>query len=212
MTASEVENIVMSDNIKILGIDPGINFTGWSIGLYNPSNNSTRVTIYGTIRAKDLASKEMKQDSITYGNVVSLHLYEREFRTLLCKYKPDYVACEDAFMHKFPNAFVSLKLCIATIQRLLFTEYHKLLYLIAPRVAKQVVFGNGSASKEAVQEGLLKLPDLTIDSTKQRPIKNIVEHEADSIAIMYSFIKTVLPDVLMQSKMQNEKDIPKLPK
>lgn len=189
-----------NNTVKILGIDPGINHTGWALGVHRLDTQSTTIQNYGLIEAAALARKESKEQVKTFGNVFSLYLYEREMRALLKTVNPDYVACEDAFMHKFPQAFVSLKLCISVIQRVLYEDYGKILHLIPPMVAKLAVWGNGMAKKEAVQEGIRRLEDLTIKHTKQRPAESMVEHEADSIAILYTFVKNLLPDLTMQAK------------
>lgn len=184
--------------IKILGIDPGINNTGWNISVFNPNNGKLIVSTYGKFQANMLAKKEMRQENKVYGNIVSLFLYEREIKSIFDSFQPDYVASEDAFYNpRTPNAYLSLKLCINAIQRVLFT-YSKVLYRIPPTVAKQAVWGNGSANKAAVQDSIQRLDDLIIKSTKQNPIEKMVEHEADSIAVSYAFTKTVLPDLLLQ--------------
>ena len=190
--------------IKILGIDPGINHTGWSIGSFDPVSNTIAVPIYGEIQAHNIAKKEARREFKTYGSLVSLNFYKREFDLLIDHYKPDFVASEDAFYNpRCPNAFLSLKLCIHTIQRLLFERMMRL-YLIAPTVAKQAVWGKGTANKLAIQESIQNLPDLKIRDTKQHPITEMQEHEADSIAIMYAFVKNILPDIILQEEKQKK--------
>ena len=193
-----------ASSLRILGIDPGINHTGWSVGSFDSVSDKLSVSMFDEIQAHNLAKKELKKDFREYGSLVSLTLYEREFEALLDHYDPDYVASEDAFYNpRTPNAYLSLKLCIHTIQRVLYRR-SKRLYLIAPTVAKQAVWGKGTANKLAIQESIQTLPDITIRSTKLRPIDEMEEHEADSIAIMYAFTKVVLPDLLMQEKKKEK--------
>ena len=181
--------------VTVLAFDPGIHHTGWSVLKLDRTTNTIVVGVYGTIEAVGLAKKENKQDFKVYGNVISFFLLEREITNLMNTYKPDYVVCENAFMAKFPNAFVSLKLCINCIQRVLY-GFGKILHLVAPKEAKKAI-GNGTADKEAVQNSIQHLEDLKIKETKQRPLGKMVEHEADSIAIGYSFIRHTLPDILL---------------
>lgn len=184
--------------IRILGIDPGINNTGWNISQFNTENEITTVLHFDRIQANALAKKEKKQDFKDYGNIVSLELYEREINSIIEKYRPSYVACEDAFYNpRTPNAFLSLKLCIYSIKRVLHT-HGQILFLIPPTIAKQAVWGSGTANKLAVQESIFNLKDLVIKDSKTNPIDKMVEHEADSIAISYAFIKNILPDLLLQ--------------
>ena len=186
----------MSKLISILGIDPGINNTGLSFNKYDPDTGILHVNNYTVLQANDLAKKENRADMKSFGSVFSLCLYERELRRIITDFQPDFVACEDAFYNpRTPNAFVSLKLCIGTIQRVLYTDFKQPLYRIAPKLAKAAI-GNACAGKVAVQEAIQHLPDIQIKQTKSRPLENMVEHEADSIAIAYAFTKHFLPDIL----------------
>lgn len=187
----------MSGKITILGIDPGIHNTGLCVCKYDPRDQKLYVTDYWTLKAADLAKKENRQESKQFGNVFSLFLYEREFAKILETVKPDYVACEDAFYNPhMPNAFASLKLCIASIQRVLYTTQHRPLFCIPTRLAKKQTASTGDAGKVAIQTAIRQLSDLVIKDTKAKPIIKMVEHEADSIAIAYTFMKQMLPDLL----------------
>ena len=184
--------------VKIMGIDPGLNSTGINISSYDISTGILTVNTFMLIQANNIAKKELKEDSKVYGNIVSLDVYEREIDAILSKYMPDYICCEDAFYNpKMPNAFLSLKLCITTIRRLLYHKYNKLLYTIAPKAAKQCV-ATGTANKLAVQDAIRNLPDLIIKSTKKHNVDNMSSHEADATAISYAFVKLYLPDLILQ--------------
>ena len=183
--------------IKILGIDPGISHLGYNLSSYNPDTDILTVQHRDEILAQTLAKQEMKQDNKVYGNIISLFLLEREIRNLMNEHQPDYIVSEDAFYcAKFPNAYLSLKLCINSIQRVLY-EFGKTLYRIPPTMAKQAV-RDGTADKLAVQEAILSLPGIVIRDTKQNPVAKLTEHEADSIAISYAFKKLFLLDILAQ--------------
>ena len=189
----------MASSIKILSIDPGIHHTGWSISHTDSTLQKLTVQTWGEIQASDIAKKEFKSDVKLYGSLISLFCYETEIEGLLDKYNPDFVVSEDAFYNpRMPNAFLSLKLCINAIQRILF-KHHRKLYTVAPTVAKQAVYGKGTANKVAVQESIQILDDLFIKETKAHPVSSMVEHEADSIAIGYAFFKLILPEIIMQT-------------
>ena len=184
--------------IKIMGIDPGLNSTGISIGHYDIDTGILTIVAFMLIQANALAKQELKQDSKKYGNIVSLDIYEREIDAIIEKYNPDYVCCEDAFFNpKMPNAFLSLKLCINSIKRLLYHKYQKILYTIAPKAAKQCVC-TGTADKLAIQEAIHKLPNLVIKSTKKFDSNKMSEHESDAVAQTVSFVSLYLPDLLLQ--------------
>ena len=101
-------------------------------------------------------------------------------------------------MAKFPNAFISLRLCINVIQRVLY-EHQKILHLVAPKEAKKAI-GSGKADKVTVQNSIRNLSDLKLKDSKLRPLDKMVEHEADSIAIGYAFIKHILPDIYLSGQ------------
>lgn len=190
----------MSKIITVLGIDPGINNTGLSFNKYNVETGELFVTNYYVLSANELARKENRQEARLFGNVFSLTLYERELTRIISDYKPDYVACEDAFYSpRTPNAFVSLKMCIGTIQRILYTHFHKELYRIPPKLAKSAV-DKGTAGKVAVQRAIQSIDKITIKEVKSRPLDAMVEHEADAIAIAWTFVTHILPDLLLKSK------------
>ena len=181
--------------IVIMAIDPGCNHLGYSRIVYDPNTNQSVVSNYGCFSASELARKEQRKDVKEYGNVISLFMCEREIENIFNEFKPDFVVSESAFVHRFPQAFASLCLCISTIERVLY-RHQKILYKIAPREAKKAI-GDSSAGKEVVQDAIHHLPDLLVKHNKQRTENSMVEHEADSIAIGYAFIKNILPDILL---------------
>lgn len=185
----------MSKYVTILGIDPGINNCGFSVCRYYPITKQTKVYTYFTLHANATAKKNNKHDSRIYGNIFSLITLEGLFENIVNEYNPDYIASEDAFYNpRTPNAFISLKGCINSFKRVLYL-HQKTLYLIAPKLAKATV-ATGTADKEVIQTKIQKLPDLEIRQTKELPITEMSEHEADSIGIAYTFIKTILPGLI----------------
>ena len=196
----DTEHLTMDtiSSCTVLGIDPGITTTGWSIGKYNLKTNLLKIVAMGTIQATAKAKKDHKEDYKKYSNIISLVMYEEEMRRLMTTYMPDYIVSEDAFYNpKMPSAYLSLKLCIHTLQKLLYKEYSKLLYLIPPKSAKQCIYGHGTANKEAIQEAVFTHEDIRFSCIKKQQLAKMVEHEADSIAINYTFCKTILPTLLI---------------
>lgn len=188
----------MVDRLTILGIDPGINNTGICILRYYTKTKETSLVDRFVIKANEAAKKQNKDEFREYGNVFSLLVLENEILEVINKYEPDFVVCEDAFYSpRTPNAFISLKLCINAIQRVLYSNFKKQLFKIPPKLAKSAV-SQGTASKEAVQVSIRNLPDLKLKDTKMKPLDLMVEHEADAIAIGYAFIKFILPDLRIE--------------
>lgn len=186
----------MKKHVTIIGIDPGINNCGISILKHYTDTGETKVQNYFTIHANALAKKEDKAASKTYGSIFSLFQLEKAIENVMATYTPDFVVSEDAFYNpRTPNAFVSLKSCINSIKRVLYT-HQKTLFLVAPKLAKATV-NTGTANKEVVQESIRNLADLKIKDTKELPIDGMSEHEADAIAIGYTFIKAILPELII---------------
>ena len=121
---------------RILGIDPGLHFTGW--GVIDQQGNRLSFITAGQIKTdpKMPLAERLKT------------LHEGLTRVLLA-YKPDEAAIEETFMNT--NALSSLKLGHArgalmlsvSIQNILLTEY-------AARLVKKSVVGVGKAEKEQV--------------------------------------------------------------
>ena len=173
--------------IVILAIDPGIYHCGYSKTVVDTTTGKGVVPDYGEFSAISLAKKHHKTEFASYGNVIPLKVYAEEIERIFLEYDPDYVVCESAFIHKFPQAYASLCLCLHTIERVLYS-HGKTLAKIAPREAKKAI-GDASADKLAVQDAIHKLPDLEVKHTKDKPLEKMSEHQADSIAIGYAFKK-----------------------
>lgn len=188
----------MNKSIIVLGIDPGINNTGYSIGVFDRNKDHLTIKEYGVFSASTLAKKEMKEDYKIYGTVIVHKIYDREMSKLIDTYHPDFVVSESAFFNPHtPNAFLSLSLCIHTIRNVLY-RYKQILYTVAPKEAKLTVCG-GTATKTAIQDSIHKLKDLTIKHSKVRACDKMVEHEADSIAVQYTFVKNNLRNILLST-------------
>lgn len=183
----------MKNEIIILSIDPGLTNTGWAITKYNRKTDTAVVTQFDIIQAKKIAHKTMRGDNEEYPTIIPVIVYEQLIDEILRTYEPDYITSEDAFYNpKRPNAYISLSLCLHAIERVLYT-HRKSLYRIAPRSIKQVASGSGDSGKIAMQEAVLHLDNVTIKDRKIKPVSEMVEHEADAIAVGYTFIKKILP-------------------
>lgn len=156
-----------SDNkIVIMAIDPGCNHLGHSRLEYDIKKKTVTVTHYDCFSSSDLARREKRKDVKEYGNVISLFMCEREIERIYNEYQPDYCVSEGAFVHRFPQAFASLCLCINSIQRVLYT-HGKSLYKIAPKEAKKAI-GNATADKDAVFKAIHKIKDLKVIHTETK--------------------------------------------
>lgn len=170
--------------VRVIGIDPGINNCGIALCSYDTDKDMLTVNDHFTLHANESAKKYNRKDSKLYGNIFSLFILEKEITEIFDRWSPDYVASEDAFYNpRTPNAFVSLKNCITSIRRVLYSK-RQILYTIPPKLAKMTVV-KATATKEDIITAVKKLPTVKIvkDTT------DMVEHEADAIGIAHTFIE-----------------------
>lgn len=122
--------------IRILGIDPGSQVTGY--GIIDVNGRETRYVDSGCVR---LAKEAMP---------VRLMMIHQAIETLVAQYRPQEFAIEAIFVHKNPNSALKLgqargvAICAAVLAQLPVTEY-------AAKSIKQAVVGKGGADKSQVQ-------------------------------------------------------------
>ncbi len=133
----------MIEKLKILGIDPGTNVTGF--GLVEIRNNKPVILDMGKITPK--------REMVHYERIKVLH---EEALKLVEKYKPDVMAIEAPFYGKDIQAMLKLGraqgviMVAALIHNIPIHEY-------APLLVKQSITGMGRASKEQVAYFLQKV-------------------------------------------------------
>lgn len=186
--------------IRVLGIDPGINNTGYCLGLIDTETGIITVKDYNVFSSSTVTKKKYKDDFKNFGSVVCHHYYSERITDIIETLKPDYVVSEDAFINpRMPRAYGSLLLCISIIRNVLYRKFKKKLFTVAPKEAKRAV-AEATADKLAIQESIHKLDDLVIKHTAQKPQETMCEHEADSVAILYAFCKKTLRSLIISEQ------------
>ena len=124
--------------MRILGIDPGSETTGW--GVVEGEARRYRLVEYGTVKA---SPKERFPARL-------LKIYEG-MEAIIAKHRPDACSVEEAFYAT--NVKVALKLGQVRGVLLLAAERAGLeINEYSPRLVKQTVVGYGNAEKHQVQE------------------------------------------------------------
>ena len=126
----------MSAAIRILGIDPGLNATGWGI----VSHQGARLSwvAHGVIKAPTKAAMSERLKFIYEG-----------VDSLINEFKPDEAAVEDQFVHANPGS--ALKLGQARAAAMLAPARADLpVGEYAPRLIKKSVVGTGGAEKSQI--------------------------------------------------------------
>ena len=126
---------------KVLGIDPGLADTG--IGIVRGSGLKVRDYAYGTISTS-------KNDPVACRLE---HIYTKVLE-VLAEEKPDLMVLEDVFsLEKYPQSGIVLgKVCGVLL--LAGTQSGVPLIEIPVRQAKQILTGNGKASKEQLERAV----------------------------------------------------------
>lgn len=154
--------------MRILGIDPGLNFTGW--GIIDVNNSSVKFIDCGIINPskKECDSKR-------------LHKIYEGLKEVVTAFSPEVVSIEETFVNKNPQG--ALKLGYARGIALMIPSIYNLeVFEYAPTVVKKTVSGNGHASKEQVKV-MLKFIMPNIKEIKDDAI------DALSIALCHSYCK-----------------------
>ena len=134
--------------MRVIGIDPGIGITGFSI--IDHSRLKTALIAYGAIRPPKKQGLEKR-----------LFYLFNEMNKLNDKFEPDVLAIEDSFYSKNVKSAMILGQARGTILLSAARASIKVAEF-APRKVKLSVCGKGSASKEQVQfmvSQILKLKD-----------------------------------------------------
>jgi crossover junction endodeoxyribonuclease RuvC len=157
--------------MRILGIDPGLNATGY--GVVELDGSELRHVASGTINIPSPRPLPTR-----------LNMLFEALREICDRYRPDEVAVENTFLAK--NVAVALKLGQAKGVALLVAEQAKLPVLeYTPTEIKTAVTGYGAAAKEQVQFMIGRLLRLDVATS--------THHATDALAAAICHIHSALP-------------------
>ena len=138
-----------SPKMRVLGIDPGSETTGW--GLLEGTGRLYRLVEYGAVKASPKATFAARLEKIADG-----------LDAVIARLEPDTCSVEEAFYAA--NVQVAIKLGQVRGALLLTAQRARLdIHEYSPRLVKQTVVGYGNAEKRQVQEMvrmLLTLPGI----------------------------------------------------
>jgi len=154
--------------IKVIGIDPGLSATG-----------------VGIVRGMGLKIDDFSFDSINTSKNISLpSRLDQIFSSLLLVLKdekPDLMVVEDVFsVEKFPKAGITLGK-VTGVVLLAGCRVDVPVAEVSVREAKQVLTGNGNASKMQLEKAVRRLLNLT------KPIRPYHASDAMGLAILGLF-------------------------
>jgi crossover junction endodeoxyribonuclease RuvC len=123
--------------MRIIGLDPGLQHTGWGI----IDQDGSRLSFVAAGRISSVASQPLAE------RLVDIHT---GLIAVLDAHQPDTAAVEETFVNKNPSS--TLKLGLARGVALLTPALHKLkVYEYPANLIKKSVVGAGHAGKEQVQ-------------------------------------------------------------
>ena len=150
----------MENNYLILGVDPGLNFTGWGI-IESFSNKENHIS-HGVIKTTKTLSLGERLNAI-YENL----------NEIIDKYDPKEISVEKIFSNSNPDSTMKLGkargivFLVAARNGLCINEY-------SPNTVKKNLVGYGHANKNQIIKMLERLyPDLLLES----------EDAADALAV-----------------------------
>ncbi|MDD2794896.1 crossover junction endodeoxyribonuclease RuvC [Acidocella sp.] len=121
---------------RILGIDPGLRFTGW--GIVESEGNRLRHVADGVISTADIADVPLR-----------LRALDAELAEILHRYAPDEAAVEETYVNR--NATATLKLGYARGVALLAPARVGIpVFEYGAKTVKMAVVGTGNADKDQV--------------------------------------------------------------
>ena len=174
----------MTLNTKILGIDPGSIFTGFSLIELNESKEIVRVEAWSLNIPKLFFYENQLEDSHTsrFARFIALRRY---FKALLDSEKPQQVVSESPFYNPSrPGSYGVLKELTMTLELTLYDHNSQMaISYISPSEVKNAVNAKGGAGKDVVLSTIKQ-----IDELKIVPFDLLSEHAVDATAVAYSFV------------------------
>jgi crossover junction endodeoxyribonuclease RuvC len=153
----------MNKKVRILGIDPALNNTGWAVVDENGSGNIEFVDI-GHISNKVSDDYYCKLEKI-----------RQNIEEIIIKYKPQFLSIEETFVNN--NALSSLKLGVVRgVVLSVALQYNVKIMEFKPNEIKKTITGNGKAEKQQVDYMVKML------APKAQP-KTLDESDALAIAL-----------------------------
>lgn len=174
---------------RLLAIDPGTNFAGFSILTFDGDKNQPVVEYVSHYDARSNKTENLK---IEQPSNLMINKYQDILNIvddLVGFYQPQFVVCESPFVGRniqsYGTAMGLLKLMESLIRgKYISTDF----YTLAPRIIKQFA-GVDGAEKELMVEALAKKKNIIYKNTKT--IDEMIFDEVDSVWIGLTALDTL---------------------
>jgi len=169
--------------VRIIAFDPSTNDVGVAFFTINDDDLSIEHIDTYTIVLQRITNMGLKTNDLM---TARLNLLRRVTESIVRRFKPDICVYENPFIDKFKlGSAIPLGKSIGVIETVL-QDYNNNMHIIkfSPRSVKKYIDAKKIDDKLAIKEAInrnLELTDIVPD------LNGISEHEADAIAIAYSF-------------------------
>lgn len=183
----------LSDNyVRIIGIDPGSDNLGLCILDIDTKTSKPVYVRTHNIKIDKLITELDQLQCVIDLKFLKIFAIKRFFSEFLDRTKPDMVACEQPFFHRFtPMAFGVLSEVVSSL-KLATYEYDTSLMFITypPKTIKKAIGAGATAKKEDMKRQLLTLTTYTDLLQEDNQVTKMTPDEIDAmcIAIVHSDI------------------------
>lgn len=168
----------MLNNKRILGLDPGLRFTGWGLLQVGPD---------GSYSCKECGLISVKSDLAMNERLKSLYL---QLVDIIKSVGDVEVAVENVFVNK--NGLSTMKLCMARgVILLVPTIFNLDVFEYTPNDIKKTITGNGHASKDDIT----KMINYILPSYKNLKIPKADTTDALATALCHAMYRNVMKAV-----------------
>lgn len=177
-----------SEEMTIMGLDPGSETMGIAIVKYLPSTGVITHAMAYTVMGSRLCKDQIKVD-LREHVLLRINAHKDNLLVTMNRELPDEVVAESSFFNpRRPHAYGVLVQVMGAIRAATHEyEAYKEVHLIPPSCVKIAVGAKSGADKNPVKEAVLALPDLNYDGFT--PIHFLDEHSIDALAVAYAKIK-----------------------
>lgn len=178
--------------VRVLGIDPGTQTLGYSLGIVNFETKQYEIEYANSISITDIVQRNYgnKIDSHSKNIAMTMAVYNF-ISSLTYQFQPDWVICESPYMNsRFPLPYALLTLCTNAIQTAVKDNSTSIEFTyVDPASAKNNVGVKGNnGDKNLMAQAVLNHPLIKHSFTENQ----LDEHAIDSIAIGFTGYKNLL--------------------
>ncbi len=171
----------------IIGIDPGINYTGISVYTLTDYNQLVSIEAF-TIRPSSIDTRIVEDIDIVGERYIKLNSLRCTIASICNHYKPSAVICEGPFYSRFrPMAYASLVETLTFIRQGVYSYNPYIsIVVIQPLLIKKTIGAGVMDGKVDVTRAINAHPELI--SVLVNDLYELDEHSQDAIAIAYTYL------------------------